>query len=253
MTTITSTMVSFETPDGTADAYLARPDDGQAHPGVLFYSDIFALRPTSKQMVDEYAAAGYTVLAPNLWYRSGPTPVVDLPEYVANPDELWASAMLVFPFSREQTVEQQMIDAEAYLDWLDASEWTVDAPHGMVGYCHGGMLALRTAVGFPDRVAAASIIHGSAMLTDEPNSAHIGVEKITAELFFGNGGADDFNTPEQSAKLDEILTEAGVNFHSELWPGLQHGWTARDSFVYDKEGDELHYDRTLKLFDRVLK
>src|SRR5438270_13666664 len=71
--------VDIATPDGVADAYLARPDDG-AHPGVLFIMDAFGLRPTIEQMVDRIAADGYAVLAPNLFYRAGRSPVLPLPD-----------------------------------------------------------------------------------------------------------------------------------------------------------------------------
>jgi carboxymethylenebutenolidase len=69
--------VQIQTPDGVADAYLARPDGGR-HPGVLFLMDAFGLRPAIETMVDGIAAGGYAVLAPNVFYRAGRTAVEDL-------------------------------------------------------------------------------------------------------------------------------------------------------------------------------
>ena len=63
--------IDVTTPDGVADAYLARPDDDGAHPAVLFVMDAYGLRPQIEQMADRIAAAGHVVLAPNVFYRSG--------------------------------------------------------------------------------------------------------------------------------------------------------------------------------------
>jgi carboxymethylenebutenolidase len=66
--------VQISAPDGLADAYLTRPDD-EPHPGVLYITDAFGLRPTTEGMADRIAADGYVVLAPNVYYRAGRTPV----------------------------------------------------------------------------------------------------------------------------------------------------------------------------------
>jgi carboxymethylenebutenolidase len=66
--------------DGVADAYLTRPDDGDAHPGVLFIMDAFGLRPRIEEMADRIARRGYAVLAPNVFYRAGRSPVLPVPD-----------------------------------------------------------------------------------------------------------------------------------------------------------------------------
>ena len=71
--------IDITTPDGVADAYVARPD-GQPHPGVLLCMDAFGLRPVIEQMADRIAADGHVVLAPNLFYRAGRAPVILRPE-----------------------------------------------------------------------------------------------------------------------------------------------------------------------------
>ncbi|MGY2063445.1 dienelactone hydrolase family protein, partial [Nocardia gipuzkoensis] len=78
MTAVQGLSVDVPTPDGVADAYVAYPDDGAAHPGVLLYMDAFGLRPALSAIVDRIAGHGYTVLAPNLLYRHGRAPVIEL-------------------------------------------------------------------------------------------------------------------------------------------------------------------------------
>lgn len=65
-----SATVDVPTPDGPADAYLTRPDDDAAHPGVLVLMDAIGLRPRIEEMADRVAAAGYVVLAPNLVFSA---------------------------------------------------------------------------------------------------------------------------------------------------------------------------------------
>src|SRR6476469_9464064 len=62
------TTLQVTTADGTAEAYLTG-EPGK--PGVLFYIDAIGLRPQIEEMADRIASWGYTVLAPNVLYRSG--------------------------------------------------------------------------------------------------------------------------------------------------------------------------------------
>ena len=62
--------IEITVPDGTAEGYLAGPTDRSA-PGVLFYMDAYGLRPQIAGMVERIAGWGYTVLAPNVFYREG--------------------------------------------------------------------------------------------------------------------------------------------------------------------------------------
>src|SRR3954454_13273600 len=75
-----SSTVDITTPDGVADAYFASPDGAGDHPGVLLIMDAFGLRPRIEEMADRIAAQGYVVLAPNVFYRAGRTPLFDVPD-----------------------------------------------------------------------------------------------------------------------------------------------------------------------------
>ncbi|MFL6264165.1 MAG: dienelactone hydrolase family protein [Thermoanaerobaculia bacterium] len=60
----------------TADGFLYRHEGG-SRPGVIHLTDIGGIRSSQKAMASRLAAAGYTVLMPNLFYRFGKPPVVD--------------------------------------------------------------------------------------------------------------------------------------------------------------------------------
>src|SRR3954467_9419211 len=112
-----SSTIDVQTPDGVADAYLTRPDEGDRHPGVLFLFDAFGLRPRIEEMADTIAARGYTVLAPNLFYRAGRTPVFPFPDMTEEGSRA-AFMAEVRTLMDQLTPERIAADATAYLDAL---------------------------------------------------------------------------------------------------------------------------------------
>ncbi|MBV2156282.1 dienelactone hydrolase family protein [Kitasatospora sp. SUK 42] len=248
---VRGTHVDIPTADGTADAYLAHPDDGRAHPGVLLYQDAFGLRPHLRDMADRLAAAGYTVLVPNVYYRNGRAPLVELPELIdiEHGEELFAK---LGPLLATLTPETTARDAEAFLAWFAESPLVQDGPVGVTGYCRGAVLALRTAADHPDRIAAAAGFHGGSLATDAPDSPHLGAPQITAELYFGHADQDPSMSPEQADRLAEALTAAGVRFRAEVYEGATHGYTQRDTTRYDAAGDDRHWAALLDLLKRTL-
>src|SRR5256885_1483582 len=80
--------------------------------------------------------------------------------------------------------------ADAYLAWLAGWPLGADGPVGTAGYCMGGVLAIRTAAAFPDRIAAAAAFHAGRLATDAEDSPHRLVDRITAELYFGHADQD---------------------------------------------------------------
>src|SRR4051794_3691930 len=113
-----SATVDVTTQDGVADAYLA---DGGG-PAVLLIMDAYGLRPQIEQMVDRIAARGFTVLAPNVFYRHGRAPVVSL-DGLGEPGYFEKVMPLVRGLTRELVVR----DGPAYLDALG------DAPVAITG------------------------------------------------------------------------------------------------------------------------
>ncbi|RSS97418.1 dienelactone hydrolase family protein [Streptomyces sp. WAC02707] len=247
-----ATTLTLAAPDGEADAYLARPDDNAPHPPVLLYTDIMGLRPSMTRIADRLASAGYTVLVPNVFYRSGPGPVVEMPETVTG-DNLWDVVGAAVPVAHALSAQDAMRDAALWLDTLQAGRFSTRGPVGITGYCNGGMLCLRTAGTYPDRVAAAAIVHGSHLITDAPDSPHLVTDRVSAEVLLVNGEKDTVNPPEEVERFTEVLSAAGVRHHGEMYPGAQHGFCSSDLLpLYDAAADERHHKALLDLFGRTL-
>lgn len=236
--------VDVPTRDGVADAYLVQPDGEGAYPGVLLFMDAFGLRPRLTEMADRIAGRGYRVLVPNLFYRAGRAPLVDL-SGLADPERRGQIFAEVMPLIGALTPERMAADTGSYLDHLGAD------PAVLVGYCMGALNALRTAEAHPDRVRALAGFHGARMATDEPDSPHLAVGTIKAELYLAFADNDQSMPADAIAKLDAALDAAGVTYTSEVYPGAQHGFTMADTAAYDEEAEKRHWVNLFALLDRT--
>ncbi|MFE7305829.1 dienelactone hydrolase family protein, partial [Streptomyces sp. NPDC057546] len=143
--------LQIPTEDGQADAFAAYPDGGGQHPGVLLYMDIFGVRPVLEEMARELAGHGYYVLVPNVFYRNGTAPVVELPEHIGAEARPTVFSRLK-PLMEQHTPERVLRDADAYLGFLADRPEVGAGPVATIGYCMGAALAMRTAAAHPDRV-----------------------------------------------------------------------------------------------------
>ncbi len=242
------TTIDIVTSDGVADAFLSRPDDDGNYPGVLFMIDAFGLRPRIEEMADRIAAAGYVVLAPNLFYRAGRAPVVPMPD-LSDPSARGEFFEKLRPLMDELTPERVVQDADAYLQRLSEE---APGPAAITGYCMGARLGLMIAAAHPDRVAALGGFHAGRLVTDGPESPHLQADNLRAEVYFGHADQDPSMSAEQIATLDRALDEAGVSHRTEVYEGASHGYTMSDTAAYDEAAAERHFDELLALLERSL-
>ena len=244
--------VEIRTADGTADAFLAAPDDNSHHPGVLFYMDAFGPRPRLEEMAARIAGEGYVVLVPHVFYRHGPAPLVDTSDLM-DPTARGAKFEVIMPMIKALTPDKAMADADAYVEYLRGHDQVADGPSGTTGYCMGGALALRTAAHRPDDVAAAAAFHPARLATDAPDSPHLLADRIRAEVYVAAADQDQGLPPEQQQRLDDALTEAGVTHVCEQYDGAAHGFTMADTAAYNEAATERHWQALLPLLARTLK
>ena len=242
-----SSTVEIKTEDGVADAYLTRPDD-QPHPGVLFIMDAFGLRPRIEEMADRIAARGYVVLAPNVFYRAGRSPLLELPD-LTDPDSRASFFQSLRPLIEQLTPEALARDGAAYLDYLGQ---VAPGPVAITGYCMGARAGWRIAAAYPDRVAAVAGFHAGGMATDTPDSPHLSAGKLKAEAYFGFADQDPSMNAEQIAELDHALDQAGVPHLTEVYEGAAHGYTMSDTAAYDEAASERHFDALFALLERTV-
>lgn len=237
--------------DGVAAAYLVRPTQGH-HPAVLLIPDVFGVRPQIRAMAERIASWGYVVLAPNLVYREHPDVPLAPDADLLDPEAFKDAVATAFRWTVAVPLEATARDAGAWLDWLAALPEVSGDRVGITGYCRGGYLALWLAEALGVRVGAVGVFHAGGLVTDGPDSLHRGVAALRGEVLLRHADHDPGMPPVAMATLAEALDAAGVRYDQAVYLDAPHGYTMADTFRYQEEGAELHYEELRELLDRAL-
>jgi carboxymethylenebutenolidase len=235
--------------NGVSDSALFYPEGKGPWPGVLVWTDILGLRPVFRELGARLAAEGYVVLVPNPFYRNAKAPVVDGSFDFSKPED----RAKVMPMAQALTADASISDAKAYTAFLDAQPQTDKKKKmGVQGYCMGGPLTFRTAGTVAERIGAAATFHGGGLVTDKPDSPHLLIPKMKAEVLCAVADNDDKREPTAKDKLKEAFAAARLKATVEVYDGCNHGWTVRGSQVYNEAGAERAWGELLALYKRNL-
>lgn len=218
------TMVEFPSNGTTGSGYFAPSATGSG-PGIIVIQEWWGLVPHIRDVVDRFAAAGFSALAPDL-YRGTTT---------TEPDE---AGKLMMSLNLSQAAK----DLRGSIGFLRSSDAVSSAGVGVIGFCMGGGLAMMLAAQEPDDVVACVPFYGLIPWEGaEPDwsSLRAPVQGHFAEL-------DGFFGPEQARDLERRLTELGKDVAIQIHPGVDHAFfnDARPE-VYDATQAGLAWDATL--------
>lgn len=241
--------VTIRAADGDCAAYVFRPEGKGPWPAVLLLMDGFGMRASLQEMAQRLSDAGYLVLLPDLFYRRGPYVPLDVPKIFAggNLREDVFAALGASP-----SIPMISADARFYLDFLDGHEDFAGGAIGVTGYCMSGGMSLAIAGTYPDRIAAAACFHGGFLVSESEASPHRFADSTMAEIYVGGAHVDEWCPPEMVAQLDAALASAGVKHRCEIYKDTLHGWTMRDSALYNHSAAERHWEALFLLFRRAL-
>jgi carboxymethylenebutenolidase len=241
--------IEIRTTDGVADGFLYRAEGDRRAPGVIHLTDIGGIRPSHRAMAQRLAEKGYTVLMPNVFYRTGKPPVLHVKPNMGDEQTMKRIAELAASLPPE-AVER---DATAYVNFFTSRDSMSAGPVGVVGYCFTGALAMRTAAAQPDKVAAAASFHGGSLYTDAPTSPHLVLPRIKARLYFGHAVKDRSMPAEAIEKFDRALAAWGGKYESEVYEGAFHSWTVADSPVYNQAQADRAFGKLTDLLASTLR
>ena len=218
--------VTFKSNGGTCEGYLA---DGGG-PGVVVIQEWWGLVPHIEDVVDRFAAEGFTALAPDLYHGESST----------EPDGAGKIMMAL----NMQTAAKDMSGA---VDLL--LEKTGRSSVGVVGFCMGGGLALVLATQRPDAVKAAAPYYGVIPWpTAQPDWAALDA-KVVGEY----AEKDDFANPEAVHALESQLRDLGKDATLHIHAGAEHAFfNDTRPEVYDADASAEAFARTLDLFRTTL-
>jgi carboxymethylenebutenolidase len=241
--------VAVPTQDGVCAVTLHTPASRGSWPGVILYPDAGGVRETFHAMADRLAGLGYTVLLPDVFYRSAGWAPFDVATVFSDPAE-WARLL-----SRAASVRTEMVvrDAGVFLEFLADRPEVSATGVGTTGYCMGGRMSLLAAAHYPDRVAAAASFHGGHLAAaDDPDSPYLLAERISATIHVAAAENDEVFPPEQYQRLEQALIAARVKHTIETYPAV-HGFAVPDNLAYDQSAAERHWTALANLYAASLQ
>ena len=224
---------------GTFKAYFSsRPylSDLPRPPGIVIIQEIFGVSPFLKEMANRYAAHGFAVIVPDLFWRLE-TPLTELP------DQSETATQKAFELYNKFDVDKGVDDIAASLRWLRENENT-SGKTAVVGYCLGGLLAFLS--GCQLDIDAAIGYYGVGIEKNLENKNMI--RKPIMLHFAENDGfvpAEIRKDLEESFSGNDLVT---INNYS----GCDHGFARTGGSNYDKAAAEISDTRTLALLKKSL-
>ncbi len=235
--------IEVATPEGSMTTFVYHPTHDGPHPVVLYLMDAPSIRPALRDMAARLASAGYYVMLPYLFYRGGP-----YREFGASDEDMHQRRELMGTVDPTNIIS----DCSALLEVAASDPAAGDGPLGAVGFCMSGGLVISLARAWPERVTAVASIHGAWLVTERDDSPHLGLDRLTAEVYLG-WCADDPTAPvEDKATLEAALQEAGVDYTLDFFTDAVHGYAPPGSDRYQRDASELHWERVHSLFRRRL-
>jgi len=225
-------MVQIETKDGQGSfsAYLAQPQ-GTPRAAIVVIQEIFGVNLGIRRKCDTLAAAGYLVLAPDLFWRMEPG--VELDPDVA--EEFKQALELMGRFDQDQGVTDIDATIGAARERLGQG-----GKVGCVGFCLGGRLAFMTAARTDVDASVGYYPVGLDSLLDE-------AQAIRRPLMLHIAGEDGFVPKETQRKMHEALDpRPQITLHD--YPGEDHGFAAEMGKRRSETSAQLADSRTAEFF-----
>lgn len=240
--------VKIETQAGQMSTFVCHPERAGPHPVIVFFMDAPGIREELRDMARRLGTVGYYVLLPNLYHRSN---VEELGPYIGEVNA--ATRQKALALMDTINIPMVMQDLDALMAFAAKDPAASAGAMGCVGYCMSGRYAINAAVRHPTRVRAAASIYGTALVTDQPDSPHLAMQRTNARLYFGCAEHDSYAPKEMIDKLRAELDARGGNAEVEIYSGVSHGFAFPQRPVYDKPAAERHWERLFQLFGDALE
>ena len=155
-------------------------------------------------------------------------------------------------YNRHLTDDMVIADTGAMVAHLRTVNRVSDGYAGCFGYCMGGRHVMKVAAGHPDIFRATASLHGTYLVTDEPDSPHRGIAQIQGEVYCGYGALDPFTPPELRDAVRAAFAESAAVLHEKLHPDTHHGYAIPDRDVYNEAASRADWDEIFAMFRRTL-
>ena len=224
----TNTLIKTIDASGEIPAYVVRPH-GNPRGTIIVVQEIFGVNTGIRRKTEDWAAAGYLAIAPDIFWRQQPG--IELDPDDADEFNIALGHMMKHDF------ERGLADIKAVIAWARAQG---AGKVGLVGFCMGGKIAYETACGTD--IDAAVGYYGVAIdqMLDQAKG-------ITGHLLLHIPTKDGFVPPEAQAAM-----HAGLDGNPKVtlydYAGLDHGFADTYGARRNDAGAALADERTKAFF-----
>ncbi|HUO05341.1 MAG TPA: dienelactone hydrolase family protein [Candidatus Binataceae bacterium] len=222
-------------------AHLAQPAEGGPYPALIVVMEAFGLNKNIKGIANRFAAEGFVVIAPNLYFR--------MPNNVVGYDDLPSAIKLMMALKDEQVVSDMAFTID-YLKTLKEAK----RPIGVTGFCMGGRISFLTACRNPDVKAAAPYYGGGMVKASRPGAkAPIEfVDGLNAPVLAFFGGKDAFIPLAEVDEFRDALKRAGKPAEVVFYPDADHGFMCDERPSFHPTHSKDAWNKTVAFFKQHL-
>ena len=223
--------VELAVADGTRmAAYVARPEHGGPHPGILVFQEAFGVNHHIRNVTERFAAEGYVAIAPELFHRTAP------PGFEGSYTDFPA----LMPHYQAVTTETAEADIRSAYEWLRSNAQVKAKEISSVGFCMGGrisfiansVVALRAAVSFYGGGIAPGLLDRAS--------------KLQAPSLFIWGGLDKHITPEHRRTVTQALSTQKKIYVTAEFSRADHGFFCDERAAYEPHSARQAWALTLE-------
>lgn len=215
---------------GSFDAYLAHAPHGPA-PAIVVFPSAFGVTDGLRETVDKFAARGFVVAAPDVFWRTLPGP---LPQDDASREKAIARYK-AFDVARGLDDIRTTIDAVKALPECNGKV-------AVLGYCMGGRYAFLglTRLGADAAVA----FHGNNIDDHLDEASQLRDPKMSFHF-----GAEDPQIPMDTVKTIKGALEGFPQVMIYVYPTCKHGFAQIGGRAHDPAATELAERRAFEMLD----
>ena len=218
---------------GRFRAYLAVPEAGSG-PGLVLIQEIFGVNAHMREVADLYAAEGYVVLCPDLFWRIEPG--IELGQSEAD----WQQAFALY---QKFDVARGVQDITATVNALRGLK-PCTGRVGALGFCLGGKLAYLAAA--QSGVDCAICYYGVGI---EQSLDLAGKIKCPVVMHFAE--KDQYVPAAAVAQVKEAFADR-PEVEIYIYPGVDHGFNRKTGAHYDKPAAMMAHSRSIALLRKVM-
>lgn len=209
--------------------FVAAPS-GTPRGAIIVIQEIFGINPGIRQKCEDWAAAGYLAVAPDVFWRQQPGIELD-PDV---PEQFQTGVQYMMKHDFDLGIQ----DVEAVIHWIRREKGV--AKVGLVGFCMGGKIAYMAAARTDIDASVGYYGVGIDGMLNESNA-------IAKPLLLHVPTADGFVKPQAQAAMHAGLDDnSHVTLHD--YEGLDHGFADTFGARRDEAGAKLADQRTTEFF-----